>query len=60
MLIYYLKLFRESYWPGGELAKPNPPRSDEEKLRRRKLAKEKLLQNIPGNVSVDYLSIFYI
>ena len=28
MVIYYVHLFRDSMWPGGELAKPATPRSE--------------------------------
>ena len=48
MVIYYIRLFKDSMWPGGVLAEPLPQRSDEEKLRTRIRAKEKFLQNQPG------------
>ena len=50
MLIYYITTFRDSWWPNGELATVPPSRSDEEKMKTRIMAKEKILQNIPGNV----------
>lgn len=28
MVMYYIRLFRDSTWPGGELAKPAVPRTD--------------------------------
>lgn len=28
MVMYYIHLFRDSMWPGGELAKPATPRSE--------------------------------
>ena len=28
MVMYYIHLFRDSTWPGGELAKPAVPRTD--------------------------------
>lgn len=48
MLIFYLNTFRESYWPDGKLARQPPVRSEEERLRTRLLAKQKVLQSIPG------------
>ncbi|ELU04949.1 hypothetical protein CAPTEDRAFT_89225 [Capitella teleta] len=47
MLIFYLNTFRESYWPDGKLARQPPVRSEEERLRTRLLAKQKVLQSIP-------------
>jgi len=41
-------LFRDSMWPGGELAKPATPRSETEKLETSRRARQKLLKNIPG------------
>ena len=40
-------------WPNGVLADSLPQRSDEEKLRTRIKAKEKFLQNQPGNTVTD-------
>ena len=48
MLIFYMHSFRDAYWPDGKLAKGNPPRAEEEKLKTRLEAKEKVLQSIPG------------
>ena len=48
MVIYYIRLFKDSMWPNGVLAESLPQRSDEEKLRTRIKAKEKFLQNQPG------------
>jgi len=28
MVMYYIHLFRDSMWPGGELAKPATPRTE--------------------------------
>ena len=28
MVMYYIHLFRDSMWPGGELAKPAGPRTE--------------------------------
>ena len=54
-MIYYLNLFRESFWPDGKLAEAQPPRSDEEKLHTRMMAKEKLLENIPGKITISLI-----
>ena len=59
MLIYYITTFRDSWWPNGELATVPPSRSDEEKMKTRIMAKEKILQNIPGNVFHLLSSIYY-
>ncbi|XP_074620762.1 sorting nexin-25-like isoform X1 [Acropora palmata] len=47
MVMYYIHLFRDSMWPGGELAKPAAQRTDLEKSRTSKKARQKLLKNIP-------------
>lgn len=47
MVTYYIHLFRDSMWPGGELAKPVEHRSEAEKIATSKKARQKLLKNIP-------------
>lgn len=47
MVMYYIHLFRDSMWPGGELAKPAAQPSDSEKLKTSRKARQKLLKNIP-------------
>jgi sorting nexin-25 len=49
MLIYYLHLFRDAYWPPHDQPthRTTPP-SDEEKRQMRLLAKQKLLNSIPA------------
>ena len=44
-------------WPNGVLAESLPQRSDEEKLRTRIRAKEKFLQNQPGNIYFPSVSV---
>ena len=56
MVIYYIRLFKDSMWPNGVLAESLPHRSDEEKLRTRIRAKEKFLQNQPGNIQFPSVS----
>eukprot|EP00794_Sanderia_malayensis_P007412 gene7412-8232_t len=51
MLVYYIGTFRDSFWPGGRLAPPYPPRTDLEKLRTREKAKEYMMKNIPDVLS---------
>ena len=48
MIIYYLQLFKDTYWPNGQLPTSRQQRSDEEKLQSRFMAKEKFNTNIPG------------
>lgn len=50
MLIYYIQTFQESMWPNGVLAEPSLPKTEEEKMKSRIEAKEKLLQNLPDAV----------
>lgn len=52
MLIYYIQTFQESMWPNGVLAEPSLPKTEEEKMKSRIEAKEKLLQNLPGNTYI--------
>lgn len=52
MIIYYIQQFTLSMWPDGKLSEPEQSRSDEEKLRTRMEAKEKFLQNMPGNYTL--------
>ncbi|XP_014774153.1 sorting nexin-25 [Octopus bimaculoides] len=47
MLIYYIKTFKDSLWPNGILAEPCPPKTEEEKMKIRMEAKEKIIQNVP-------------
>ena len=49
MLIYYIQLFRDAYWPDGQLAAAaaDPP-TELQKLQMRRQAKSALLRNIPG------------
>ena len=48
MLVYYLKFFRDVFWPGGRLAPPSPPRTEEEMEETKSAAKAALNRNIPG------------
>jgi len=48
MLIYYIQLFRDAYWPNGQLSAAAEPPTDLQKLQMRRQAKLALLRNIPG------------
>ena len=52
MLVYYVQLFRDAYWPDGQLSAPAQPPTDVDKLRMRSNAKSALLRNIPGIVII--------
>lgn len=43
----YVKLFRDSYWPGGVLAETSPERKKDVKVRTRVAAKTKMFGSIP-------------
>ncbi|XP_033743124.1 sorting nexin-25-like [Pecten maximus] len=47
MIIYYIRMFKDSMWPEGKLAPYTEAKSDEKKFRTRMEAKEKFLTNIP-------------
>uniref|UniRef100_A0A7N4NN45 Sorting nexin 25 n=1 Tax=Sarcophilus harrisii TaxID=9305 RepID=A0A7N4NN45_SARHA len=48
MLVYYINVFRDAFWPNGKLAPPMPPRSEEQSQETKQRAQQKLLENIPG------------
>ena len=48
MLLFYIRTFKESMWPGGKLAESPPSKTDAQKLETRMAAKNKVLQNVPG------------
>ncbi|XP_074084956.1 sorting nexin-25 isoform X1 [Macrotis lagotis] len=47
MLVYYINIFRDAFWPNGKLAPPTPPRSEEQSQETKQRAQQKLLENIP-------------
>jgi len=51
MLVYYLKFYRDLWWPGGDPAPATPPRTEEQKQETKKQAKAALYRNTPGNKS---------
>ncbi|XP_032233860.2 sorting nexin-13 isoform X2 [Nematostella vectensis] len=46
----YVKMFRESFWPGGVLAESAPERASDIKLRTRVAAKTKMYGSIPDDL----------
>lgn len=61
MLVYYINLFRDAFWPNGKLAPPNTiPRQEQSRARSQETkqrAQQKLLENIPGEAWVLLLKV---
>ncbi|XP_073896964.1 sorting nexin-25 isoform X5 [Macaca fascicularis] len=47
MLVYYINIFRDAFWPHGKLAPPTTIRSEEQSQETKQRARQKLLENIP-------------
>ncbi|XP_026773844.2 sorting nexin-25 [Pangasianodon hypophthalmus] len=47
MMVYYINIFRDTFWPNGKLAPHNKARSDAERRETKERAQQKLLDNIP-------------
>ncbi|KAJ8335900.1 hypothetical protein SKAU_G00392420 [Synaphobranchus kaupii] len=47
MLVYYINVFRDTFWPNGKLAPHNKTRSDADRRETKERAQQKLLDNIP-------------
>ncbi|XP_032154673.1 sorting nexin-25 isoform X2 [Sapajus apella] len=47
MLVYYISIFRDAFWPDGKLAPPTTIRSEERSQGTKQRARQKLLENIP-------------
>nr|XP_054968034.1 sorting nexin-25 isoform X4 [Pan paniscus] len=47
MLVYYINIFRDAFWPNGKLAPPTTIRSKEQSQETKQRAQQKLLENIP-------------
>uniref|UniRef100_A0A2K5DT89 Sorting nexin 25 n=1 Tax=Aotus nancymaae TaxID=37293 RepID=A0A2K5DT89_AOTNA len=47
MLVYYISIFRDAFWPDGKLAPPTTIRSKERSQETKQRAQQKLLENIP-------------
>ncbi|XP_071412426.1 sorting nexin-25 isoform X2 [Pithys albifrons albifrons] len=50
MLVYYIGVFRDAFWPNGKLAPPPRTKSDEQKQETKQRAQQKLLENIPDTL----------
>lgn len=56
MLVYYIGVFRDAFWPNGKLAPPPRAKSDEQKQETKQRAQQKLLENIPGEITLILLN----
>uniref|UniRef100_A0A8D0C0D6 Sorting nexin 25 n=1 Tax=Salvator merianae TaxID=96440 RepID=A0A8D0C0D6_SALMN len=50
MLIYYIGVFRDAFWPNGKLASSTKPKSEEQSREIKQKAQQKLLENIPDTL----------
>uniref|UniRef100_A0A2K6LWU3 PX domain-containing protein n=1 Tax=Rhinopithecus bieti TaxID=61621 RepID=A0A2K6LWU3_RHIBE len=50
MLVYYISVFRDAFWPHGKLAPPTTIRSEEQSQQTKQRAQQKLLENIPDTL----------
>ena len=48
MLVCYINIFRDAFWPNGKLAPHITARTDPERSDTKERAQQKLLDNIPG------------
>lgn len=51
MLVNYISVFKDAYWPGGKLAPHVKVRTDSERCETKEQAQQKLLDNIPGRAA---------
>ncbi|XP_075053038.1 sorting nexin-25 isoform X2 [Mixophyes fleayi] len=47
MLVYYMNVFRDAFWPNGKLAPPKTSRTELQCQETKQKAQQKLLENIP-------------
>ncbi|MBN3301739.1 SNX25 protein, partial [Amia calva] len=47
MLVYYINIFRDTFWPNGKLAPGQEPRTESQRRETKERAQQKLLDNIP-------------
>ncbi|XP_041041983.1 sorting nexin-25 isoform X2 [Carcharodon carcharias] len=47
MLVCYINLFRDAFWPNGKLAPPTVARTEQQRMETKHKAQQKLLDNIP-------------
>lgn len=57
MLVYYIGVFRDAFWPNGKLAPPPRAKSDKQKQETKQRAQQKLLENIPGEIIFILLNL---
>ncbi|XP_058427197.1 sorting nexin-25 isoform X2 [Marmota monax] len=50
MLVYYISVFRDAFWPNGKLAPPTTIRSKAQSQETKQRAQQKLLENIPDTL----------
>ncbi|VTJ89390.1 Hypothetical predicted protein, partial [Marmota monax] len=50
MLVYYISVFRDAFWPNGKLAPPTTIRSKAQSQETKQRAHQKLLENIPDTL----------
>ncbi|KAG3294593.1 sorting nexin 25, transcript variant X3 [Ictidomys tridecemlineatus] len=50
MLVYYINVFRDAFWPNGKLAPPTTIRSKAQSQETKQRAQQKLLENIPDTL----------
>ncbi|KAJ6668602.1 hypothetical protein lerEdw1_012084 [Lerista edwardsae] len=50
MLVYYINVFRDAFWPNGKLASGTKPRIEEQSQETKQKAQQKLLENIPDTL----------
>ncbi|XP_040822398.1 sorting nexin-25 isoform X2 [Ochotona curzoniae] len=50
MLVYYISVFRDAFWPDGKLAPPTTIRSEQQSQQTKQRAQQKLLENIPDTL----------
>lgn len=55
MLVCYISVFRDTFWPNGKLAPHVKVRTDSERIETKERAQQKLLDNIPGRRSMQWL-----
>uniref|UniRef100_A0A8B9Q614 Sorting nexin 25 n=1 Tax=Apteryx owenii TaxID=8824 RepID=A0A8B9Q614_APTOW len=50
MLVYYIGVFRDAFWPNGKLAPPSTAKTEEQSQETKQRAQQKLLENIPDTL----------
>uniref|UniRef100_A0A452HGZ2 Uncharacterized protein n=1 Tax=Gopherus agassizii TaxID=38772 RepID=A0A452HGZ2_9SAUR len=50
MLVYFISVFRDAFWPNGKLAAPTRCKGEEQSQETKQRAQQKLLENIPDTL----------